>query len=50
MSVITDRALDERNSLFQPDEIHVAIVCETDFDFMKDPQKCKEYATKLYEE
>ncbi len=47
MSVITDSALEERNTLFIPDEIHVAIICETNFDFMKDKQLCKEFATKL---
>jgi len=49
MSVITDSNLEERNTLFIPDEIHVALICETDFDFNKDQALCWEYAAKLYD-
>jgi hypothetical protein len=49
MSVIKDIALAERNNLFIPDEIHVALMCETKFDFFKDLELCEELATKIYD-
>ncbi len=48
MSVITDKKLEERNSLFIADEIHVVCIVETEFNFMKDKALCKEYATQIY--
>jgi len=48
MSVITDKKLLERNSLFIADEIHAAFIVETDFNFMDDKVLCKEYATEIY--
>jgi phosphoenolpyruvate carboxylase len=48
MSVIKDAALEERNTRFIPDEIRVALICETRFDFMKDKKLCEEAATNLY--
>ena len=49
MSVIKDAELEERNTLFIPDEIRVALICETRFDFMKDKKLCEEAATNLYD-
>ena len=49
MSVIKDAALQERNSLFVPDEIRVALMCETNFDFYTDENLCKELAPKIYD-
>ena len=49
MSVILDSDLAERNTRFDPDEIHAAIICETNFDFMKDEALCKDHATKIYD-
>ena len=49
MSVIKDIDLYERNTKFIPDEIYAAIICETDFDFMKDEELCKRHATEIYE-
>jgi hypothetical protein len=49
MSNIINSDLAERNTRFEPDEIRAAIICETDFDFMKDEALCKEYATKIYD-
>jgi hypothetical protein len=48
MSTIKDINLDQRNTLFIPDEIHAAIICETDSNFMKDEALCKECATEIY--
>ncbi len=44
MSVIKDIALEERTNLFIPDEIHVALMCETNFDFYTDLELCEELA------
>ena len=43
------QACDDQNTKFIPDEIYAAIICETDFDFMKDEALCKEYATEIYD-
>ena len=49
MSVIKDIALEERSKLFKPDEIYVALMCETKFDFYTDLDLCKKLAPKIYE-
>ncbi len=49
MSVIKDITLQERSILFIPDEIRVALMCETEFDFYKDLELCKKLAPKIYD-
>ena len=49
MSIIKDINLDERNTKFIPDEIYAALICEIDFEFMKDEALCKKYATEIYD-
>ena len=49
MSVTKHIALKERNKLFTPDVIYVAMMCETKFDFNKDKNLCEELAPKIYD-
>ena len=48
MSIIKDVTLNERNTLFVPDEIRVALMCESRFNFMENKELCKNYATDIY--
>ena len=48
MSIIKDVTLEERNTHFIPDEIKVALMCETEFNFMEDEELCKTIATDIY--
>ena len=44
MAEIRDVTLEKRNTLFEPTVIWALIICETDFDFFKDPVLCKKAA------
>jgi hypothetical protein len=37
MAEIRDITLEKRNTIFNPTQIWALIICETDFDFFKDP-------------
>jgi hypothetical protein len=48
MSIIKNATLEELKTFFEPDEIIVALIVETDFNFMEDKELCKTYATDIY--
>ena len=44
MAEIIDITLEKRNTIFEPTVIWALIICETDFDFFKDPVLCRKLA------
>ena len=44
MAEIRDITLEKRNTIFNPTQIWALIICETDFNFFKNPALCKKAA------